>query len=421
MKYYESPRWTNEFLDCSMPMTFDTYNKCSFNCLYCFSFFQKIRENSPNAKKKFRNYQKSELKQVDVERIKKIFTLQKKSQFEELIKNKVVMQVGGLADAFDYYEKQKGVTLELLKFFDEIDYPLSFSTKSDWFVYDKRYTDIIKKHPHNWHFKISIINLDEVRAKKLEVGVPSPERRLEVIKRLSEMGINVTLRLRPFILGFSDINDEYLKLIEKAKENGANSVSTEFLCIEGRADSYLKERYKVISRIVGYDVLSFYKKHSTSCGYLRLNYNLKKPYIDKMEKKCKELGLRFYVSDAHHKEKCHNGSCCGLPCSFNYSRGQYTEALMIAKEKGYVRFSDIEPFMEHFKKVPWGKAEGLNTTSNEKRLNFENFTLFDYFKYKWNTPNNPNSPYKYFSGVLYPDGIDEEGNVIYKYSGEKLK
>ena len=38
---YASPRWTNEILDCSMPMTFDTYSKCSYHCLYCFSFYQK--------------------------------------------------------------------------------------------------------------------------------------------------------------------------------------------------------------------------------------------------------------------------------------------------------------------------------------------------------------------------------------------
>ena len=38
---YGSPRWTMEIPDCSMPMTFDTYSKCAYNCLYCFAFFQK--------------------------------------------------------------------------------------------------------------------------------------------------------------------------------------------------------------------------------------------------------------------------------------------------------------------------------------------------------------------------------------------
>ena len=41
IKNYSSPRWTNEILDCSMPMTFDTYSQCSYRCLYCFAFYQK--------------------------------------------------------------------------------------------------------------------------------------------------------------------------------------------------------------------------------------------------------------------------------------------------------------------------------------------------------------------------------------------
>ena len=41
---YGSPRWTGEILDCSMPMTFDTYSNCAFNCAYCFSSFQALAE-----------------------------------------------------------------------------------------------------------------------------------------------------------------------------------------------------------------------------------------------------------------------------------------------------------------------------------------------------------------------------------------
>ena len=45
MKYYSSPRWSNEIADCSMPMTFDTYSNCSYGCLYCFSQFQRAIGN----------------------------------------------------------------------------------------------------------------------------------------------------------------------------------------------------------------------------------------------------------------------------------------------------------------------------------------------------------------------------------------
>lgn len=38
---YQSPRWTGEIADCSLPVTFDTYSNCSFGCVYCFSQYQR--------------------------------------------------------------------------------------------------------------------------------------------------------------------------------------------------------------------------------------------------------------------------------------------------------------------------------------------------------------------------------------------
>jgi len=67
------------------------------------------------------------------------------------------------------------------------------------------------------------------------------------------------------------------------------------------------------SELAGFDLWEFYKKYSINkSGYMRLNRNLKRPYIDNMQKLCKELGMRFYVSDAHFKERCDGANCCGL-------------------------------------------------------------------------------------------------------------
>ena len=129
MEHYRSPRWTNEIADCSMPMTFDTYSNCSFGCIYCFSQFQR-----GNGGGKDNYFAKKEVKQVDPERIKRMFTEPDKygGQFAEYIKQRKVMQWGGLSDQFDGFERTRGVTLELLKFFKSIDYPLCFSTEANY-------------------------------------------------------------------------------------------------------------------------------------------------------------------------------------------------------------------------------------------------------------------------------------------------
>lgn len=411
-KYYSSPRWTGEILDCSMPMTFDTYSECSYRCLYCFSFFQK----SIGAASK--NYLHTKARPVNAGAIKRMFAEPESSQFGDYIRNRVAMQWGGLADQFDENEREQGITLELLKYFRKIKYPISFSTKAVWWSQDERYVKEFIGAKH-FNLKVSIITRDDRKAEKMEILVPSPTERLELIRRASSWGIGgVTLRLRPFILGLTDLT--YEQLINDAADAGATAVSTEFLCLEGRSVNKAKNRYEAMSKIVGFDLFQFYKDNSyKKSGYLRLNREIKRKYIMKMKEICDRRGLRLYVSDAHFKEVSCNGSCCGLDTSWNYSRGQFTEALVVAKREGRVKWSDIEGGLEYAKNIPYNKADGFNTGSGELRAKFHSFSLKDYIRFKWNDVNGSQSPYKYFGGILMPDGHDEEGNVIYKYTGEK--
>jgi len=65
----------------------------------------------------------------------------------------------------------------------------------------------------------------------IEEAIPNPENpnehpeaRLQAIKRLSDAGCHVTLRLRPYIIG---VSDDWRDLIKAGKEAGADSVTTE--------------------------------------------------------------------------------------------------------------------------------------------------------------------------------------------------
>lgn len=410
MEYYSSPRWSNEVADCSMPMTFDTYSNCSFGCRYCFSQFQralgKVKEK----------YLHKEVKWVNVERVKRMFLEPDSSQFGEYIKARKVMQWGGLSDQFDNYERQYGKTLELLRFFKEINYPLCFSTKSTWWTRDERYMELFRGQK-NWNVKFSIITLDKEKAAIIEQGVPSPEERLEAIHRIAEAGAGgATLRLRPFIIGIS--TPSYIDLIARAARFGATALSTEFMCIEQRSMCFRKQ-IPVFNELCGFDLYEFYKKYSVSSGYMRLNRNVKRPFVEKMKAACEKVGMRFYVSDAHFKEMCCNGSCCGLPESFNYSRGQFCEALQIAKRNGRVRWCDIAPECEPFLSFPIIKAQGYNLNSSEKRAKLFGMTMFDYLHYLWNNPQEGQSMYTMFEGVVLPDGRDENGDIVYRYNGGK--
>ena len=394
-----------------MPMTFDTYSNCAFGCLYCFSQFQRAVGDGKEA------YLSKEVRPVNVEHVKKMFLDPDRygGQFATYIKQRRVMQWGGLSDEFDGYERKYGKTLELLRFFKEIDYPLCFSTKATWWTQDERYMSLVRGQ-RNWNFKFSIITLDEAKAREMERGVPTPMERLEAIRRIAEADAGgATLRLRPFIIGIS--TPSYLDLIKEAGERGASALSTEFMCVERRSN-VLRDNMPIFDRLCGFDFMEFYKRYSVSQGYLRLNRKVKEPFIRNMKAACDKYGMRFYVSDANFKELCCNGSCCGLPPDWNYSRGQFCEALQIAKKNGVVRWSDISADINALHRYPWEYARGFNKNTSEKKAKFLGMTMADYMRWLWNNPQAGQNLYKMFEGIVVPAGHDEEGNIIYKYNGK---
>jgi DNA repair photolyase len=415
LKYgYTSPRWSGEILDCSMPMTFDQFSRCSFDCLYCFSYFQRALKAENPMFKENRNYLELPPTATDPEKVIELFT-DKESQFTPYIKRQIPFQWGGLSDPFDMFEHKYRTGLKLLKFFSKIQYPICFSTKSVWWTMDVDYVECFARAQGKFNTKVSIINLDEVKARKVERGVASPLERVKAIHRISNFSKGgVTLRLRPFIIGLS--SEDFESLIEQAHAAGASAVSTEFLCLEGRADGELKTRYDGLSNTIGFDVLDFYKRNSPNAtGYMRLNWKIKQPYILRMKAVCDKLGMRFYVSDAHWKDLCHNGSCCGLDNTWNYSKAQFTEALVFAREHGRVKFSDIYGCAQELYNFKWTASLHFNTGSARDSARWYNCTMYDYIRSIWNMPNHAKSPYKYFYGLLRPVCVDSNKDVIYEY------
>jgi DNA repair photolyase len=390
-------------------MTFDQYSRCGYECLYCFAAYQKSVSSG--------SFLAGKVRHVNVEALKRVFTdpdaTKRAKQFKPFVTQRKTLQWGGLADPFCPVERKNGIGLELLRFFQSIDYPITFSTKATWWTKDSRYTELFKAQK-NWNVKISVITLDEDKRHIMERRCPSSRNRLEAMARIASWNSGgVTLRLRPFIIGVSD--PRHQELIHQAAEHGATAVSTEFWCVENRSP-WLKQSLPLINKTLGYDVMAFYKKYSYLQGYMRLNRNIKRPFVDEMEHACKDNGLRFYVSDAHFKERSHNGCCCGLPPTWNYHRGQWAEALMIAKLSGLVFWKDMAKHLDFAKEFIFRDASGFNTGCEEKRARFHKKSMFDYLRHIWNHPDNGQSPYKMFEGILKPVSTDPDGNVVYVFN-----
>lgn len=145
---------------------------------------------------------------------------------------------------------------------------------------------------------------------------------------------------------------------------------------------------------------------------------IKAPVIAKMRDLTHSLGMRFHVSDAFCRECNDACNCCGVPPEWGVSQtGQIGQAIIIAREKGHVKFSDIAPQVEkYFGGFEWAKAASYNTGSNKSCAQMYDTTMAQFVRANWNNLSSGNSPARGYGGILTPDGVDENGDVIYRYT-----
>jgi len=357
---------------------------------------------------------------VNPELVKSVFDMTTTSpgmkQFIPFIKERKIVQWGGMSDPFCNYERQFGIGLQILQHLSAINYPMSFSTKGSWWTKDTRYTDCFKGHK-NWSLKISCTVLGEEKRQLVEPGCSSTMDRFAAMERMAKLGIGtICLRLRPFIIGLT--NPDHKELIRLAALSGAKIINAEFLCLDSRCKPLRDILATKINPVAKYDMLKFYEKCSDSTGYMRLNWKIKKPFVEDMVEACDKYGVSLYMADNNCRgreiglKKFYGVSdeSYGAKCS----RGQWVEALRICvEEKRPCTWNDIGQHLDYAKGFLYRVAEGFNTKGCEERGSFHNHTMKDWLQWHWNHPNSPKSPMGTFEGLLKPLDQDAEGNLRY--------
>ena len=426
---YSSPRISSEIADCSMPFTFDHFNYCSLGCLYCFAYF--FKSNNPAYKNGV------PLKAVNVDSMLIAIAGHPKNardrkNWETFYSRKFLLHWGGLADPFCTFEHRNQTGLHLLQGLGELNYPTLMSFKGGS-ILNKEYLKLFQKFAGqgNFAFQASIITGDDKLAQRIEIGVPSPTRRLKAVKILSDLGYWTILRLRPFVPGVSDrgLDD----LLHRALESGINGVSMEFFALDVRANVHMKARYAWLGKLVGVpNLVKYYKATSPKerGGYMRTNRLIKEPYVRKVYEFCAKNGLVCGISDPDFKELNTSGSCCGMPDNFprnrgleNWTRSQLTYHLKEARrlyhrtgELKELRFSEVyDPSNYPYLVDPYYSEDHI-CTLGRPYAERASLTQRDILQEQWNNLHSPSNPRNYFHGKLMPIGLCEEGNLLYRYN-----
>lgn len=426
---YNSPRISSEIPDCSMPLTFDQYSFCSMGCYYCFAYFFKM--NNPSM-----NENNISLKSVDAKRLINAIQGVSKSEHDRrfyrlFYQRRFLLHWGGLADPFCNFEKTNGVGYEIMEALGEMKYPTLFSFKGNAIALPK-YMDLFNKYSkqNNFAFQISMVTADDEIAKKVEIGVPSPTERLEIMKALSDMGYWTILRLRPFIIGVTD--ETLTELLGKALAAGMKGISVEFYALDIRAKDDAKKRYEWMGKLIGVDDLESYfydLSPRERGGYRRLNRLVKERFIKQIYLFCQKHNLVFGCSDPDFKELNFSGSCCAMPDVYkknpdmcNWTKNQLTYHLKELRKRFYKNKNDAYLyFSDVYREEPYFYEKGGLTDDHVVKVNFSHadsraLTYEKILRAQWNNLRSPASPVNYLHGKLLPCGLDKENNIIYKYN-----
>lgn len=411
-------RYTADGFDCALPVSIDTYNTCSYRCMYCFSNYL-LRD--PHRKGSF------EVKAIKLNHLRRFLEYKDINMMNREVLNEVggrktpqcPVQWGALGDPFDCIERQHGLGLNMMDLFTHYEQPTRISTKGGTLVSDKRYLKKFAASPELYWVAFSLITIDDEVLERIDKDAPNASQRLKAMKELSDIGVKTSLRLRPILPGITDRTPKYKKawrdLLRRARDAGAISLSMEFSFVPGAMPPHVQKMWKEISTICGYDLVGWYNATSVYGACLRSSRAWKEELTFAIYEEAKKLGMNFGISDPHWKELNDFGCCCGIPGDDEFFGGwmrkNATEALLRAKKGELVSCRDGIP--EWAYNIPMQNMVVMTGAVNAYRR--ATMTWADKLKNTWNDLKSPRGALNYFEGVLIPVDRDSDDNVIYKY------
>ena len=289
------PRLLNALSDCSecyYGLQIDSYAEgCFHDCEYCWAKSDLTKVD------KWNNPMPLPIDITEVwELFYIVFETEQDHPLRSILLNRTPLRIGSLSDPFMTMDKKYGVTLELIRILNHYKYPTVFLTRSHHVVED-RYLDILD--PKIFSVQMSMPSLNESFVKVLEPGAPSPKKRLEALRKLTNKGIWCTVRLNPLFPIYPDgvlsrdIESEVktgffeFEYIETLAEYGCKSLLTGFVHLDSKVTKLIKEK-------TGVDLMGFMSSEmkESSEGFSYSSSEIRR-YYEILKNKCLEHEIEF--------------------------------------------------------------------------------------------------------------------------------
>lgn len=142
-------------------------------------------------------------------------------------RKKGVVATGAMSDPYNPFEKEEKLTRGALKLLDTYGFGAAVATKGDLIVRDIDIFREIKKHSPVI-CKITITAAQDEVSRKIEPNAPLSSQRFSAVRQLSENGIFCGILLMPVLPFVTDSEENILRLVKLAAENGAKFIYPAF-------------------------------------------------------------------------------------------------------------------------------------------------------------------------------------------------
>jgi hypothetical protein len=237
------------------------------------------------------------------------------------VAQRIPIRIGNRSENFLPIEKEKGLSLELLKALADRDYPVLINTKSDLIVSEPYFSTLSKFSRIAVQF--SVIHGDDNLMRKIEPGAPSVSRRLECMRTLNDVGIKSYLRFSPIIPFFNTSEDVVADVARKVGDAGCDFALTEniwsinrFMDLGVDVDTLkVIDNDVVLSDLVAEKVMHVFKKY----------------------------GVKAASNRPHTVAYSDNDVCCGCGDYFgSWSKYNMWYAMRLIAQKGRMSFTDFD-------------------------------------------------------------------------------
>ena len=197
--------------DLSFDRSINPYRGCEHGCIYCFARpTHAYLGLSPGLDFETRLIARPEAPEI----LRR--ELRSKSYKPRMI------AIGTNTDPYQPIEKDHRIMRRILEVLEDFCHPVGIVTKGTLIERD---IDILEKMAAKSLVRvgISVTTLDASVSRKMEPRVPSPRRRIETIRRLSNAGVQVRLMTSPVVPGLTD--HELEALLEAGADAGAIAAS----------------------------------------------------------------------------------------------------------------------------------------------------------------------------------------------------